>query len=48
MRIGMWLPLVDSDGALVGSVTASEVLALIEGRSGEPALIDGRSGEPSR
>ena len=39
---------VDSDGALVGSVTASEVLALIEGRSGEPALIDGRSGEPSR
>jgi len=39
---------VDADGSLVGSVTASEVLALIEGRSGEPALIEGRSGEPAR
>ncbi|HEU5270119.1 MAG TPA: hypothetical protein VFU36_09365, partial [Jatrophihabitans sp.] len=39
---------VDADGRLVGSITASEVLALIEGRSGEPALIEGRSGEPAR
>jgi osmoprotectant transport system ATP-binding protein len=28
---------VDSAGALVGSITASEVLALIEGRSDQPA-----------
>ncbi len=39
--------IVDEDGKLLGTVTASEVLAMIEGRAiGEPVSVAGRGGQP--